>query len=133
VANDLQTLRDVRDLLALRAGQGTRPGSLAEAMHVIDLMLMEAKSALAAPVADPCPQCVPGGVCRTPTCGRLRRRQAAAPRQQLDIDGIAGDVAAAIKAQDPIAMGGGHAAHLAAIKELVRDAIIAALPEEPSE
>lgn len=23
-------------------------------------------------IADPCPGCLPGSVCRTPTCGRLR-------------------------------------------------------------
>jgi len=43
MANDLQTLRDVRDLLFLRGG------SLADAMHVIDLMIMEAKAGPAAP------------------------------------------------------------------------------------
>lgn len=48
-------------------------------------------------------------------------------------DAIALDVARAIKDLDPIAMPGGHAQYLAAIQRLVRDAIIAALPEEPSE
>lgn len=43
-----------------------------------------------------------------------------------DIDAIALDVARAIKALDPIAMRGGHDAHLAAIKGLVLDAILAA-------
>lgn len=28
--------------------------------------------------ADPCPQCIPGGVCKTPTCGRLLAAQAPA-------------------------------------------------------
>ncbi|WP_338618161.1 hypothetical protein [Pigmentiphaga sp. CHJ604] len=43
-----------------------------------------------------------------------------------DIDAIALDVAREIKSLDPIAMPGGHDQHLAAIKELVRDAILAA-------
>jgi len=43
-----------------------------------------------------------------------------------DIDAIALDVAREIKALDPIAMCGGHDAHLAAIKALVVDAILAA-------
>ena len=47
-------------------------------------------------------------------------------------DAIALDVARAIKALDPVAMGS-HDAYLTAIQCLVRDAIIAALPEEPSE
>lgn len=27
-------------------------------------------------VEDPCPQCIKGGVCRTPTCGRLKLKKA---------------------------------------------------------
>ncbi|WP_296561212.1 hypothetical protein [Pigmentiphaga sp.] len=49
------------------------------------------------------------------------------------IDGIAGDVARAIKTLDPIAMPGGHAQHLAAIQSLVRDAILAAQEDSPND
>jgi len=48
------------------------------------------------------------------------------PCAAVDIDGIALDVAREIKSLDPIAMCGGHDAHLAAIKALVVDAILAA-------
>jgi len=69
-----------------------------------------------------------------PTIRRCARHlMAFVGRQEIDIDGIALDVARAIKALDPIAMPGGHAQYLAAIQRLVRDGIIAALPEEPSE
>lgn len=31
--------------------------------------------------ADPCPGCIPGGVCKTPTCGRLKAQQAEQPAE----------------------------------------------------
>jgi hypothetical protein len=36
---------------------------------------------------DPCPQCIPGGVCKTPTCGRLLVRSAGTPAQTAITDG----------------------------------------------
>lgn len=58
--------------------------------------------------------------------GCARHLMAFVGSQAIDIDSIALDVAREIKALDPIAMCGGHDAHLAAIKALVVDAILAA-------
>jgi len=61
-----------------------------------------------------------------PTIPRCARRlMAFVGRQEIDIDGIALEVAREIKRLDPIAMPGGHAQHLAAIQALVRDAVLA--------
>lgn len=68
-----------------------------------------------------------------PTIRRCARHlMAFVGRQEIDIDGIALDVARAIKALDPIAMPGGHAQHLTAIQSLVRDAILAAQEDSPN-
>jgi hypothetical protein len=37
--------------------------------------------------ADPCPQCIPGGVCKTPTCGRLLAARAQ-PDAGLDVEAV---------------------------------------------
>ncbi|MCT9127482.1 hypothetical protein [Cupriavidus gilardii] len=49
--------------------------------------------------ADPCPGCVPGGVCKTPTCGRLQARNAAQQAEQPTegARGVDGDLMEAIR------------------------------------
>lgn len=74
----LETFVALCDYLGIDPQQARKlPGKPSE----VFIAAIEGRAALSAPPAagvpegvDPCPGCLPGGVCRTPTCGRLLER-----------------------------------------------------------